>query len=106
MGMRAALDARAARWLQHPLVADHGMRVGLLPAGECLVAELPRFGTLSHLVCCARAYPAIAALARQGTCTKARRERVGAGLLLLHFAGCPAAAAAGSWCWDAFMQPP
>jgi hypothetical protein len=46
----AAADpqAQAAAWRRHPLITRWGLRLAVLPAGECLAADMPSCGEGEH----------------------------------------------------------
>lgn len=58
--------AEAAAWRRHPLVAQHGLRVGIFPRCACFATELPHCGPMSHGVALARVLPLFMDLAREG----------------------------------------
>ena len=60
----------AAEWRSSPAVQQQGLLVGVFPAGECLVGELPNCGPLSYAMCCLRAYTQLMKMVRGGLCTK------------------------------------
>ncbi|GAB4818242.1 hypothetical protein N2152v2_005288 [Parachlorella kessleri] len=63
-------QAAAAEWRSNPAVQQQGLLVGVFPAGECLVGELPNCGPLSYAMCCLRAYTQLMKMVRGGLCTK------------------------------------